>query len=191
MANVMRLTQAQNQMANHRFRYGLTSCLVLLAFFSILLPWLTSQRSLRLRHGRAMNTLQQSSSGYGYYAGLDENDSTWIEKFLHDWFGKRIRTVRWHGTKINDLTVLTQIDNLRELFIMNSEIVDLSPIADIESIRLIELTGSTVTDLTPLQYLPNLKYLNVHRTPLTDEQVNDFARANPGCNILHPSVQTK
>ena len=178
-------------MANHRFRYGLTSCLVLLAFFSILLPWLTLQRSLRLRHGRAMNTLQQSSSGYGYYAGLDENDSTWIEKRLDDWFGKRIRTVRWHGTKINDLTVLTQIDNLRELFIMNSEIVDLSPIADIESIRLIELTGSTVNDLTPLQYLPNLKYLNVHRTPLTDEQVNDFARANPGCNILHPSVQTK
>lgn len=74
---------------------------------------------------------------------------------------------------------------------MNSEIVDLAPIAEIESIRLIELTGSNVTDLTPLQSLPNLKYLNVHRTPLTDEQVKDFARANPGCNILHPSVPTK
>ncbi|MGI9444822.1 MAG: hypothetical protein ACR2N1_20270 [Rubripirellula sp.] len=74
---------------------------------------------------------------------------------------------------------------------MNSEIVDLSPIAEIESIRLIELTGSKVTDLTPPQYLPNLKYLNVHRTPLTDEQVHDFARANPYCNILHPSFQTK
>ncbi|MDE0867069.1 MAG: hypothetical protein OSA98_25100 [Rubripirellula sp.] len=138
-----------------------------------------------------MNTLQQLSGGYDYYAGWDENDSTWIEKCLDDRFGKRIRTVRWHGTKIDDLKVLTQIDNLQELFIMNSEIVDLSPIAEIESIRLIELTGSKVTDLTPLQYLPNLKYLNVHRTPLTDEQVHDFARANPGCNILHPSFQTK
>lgn len=69
-------------MANYRFRYGLTSCLVLLAFFSILLPWLISQRSLRLRDGKAMNTLQQLSSGYGYYAGLDENDSTWIDKCL-------------------------------------------------------------------------------------------------------------
>jgi len=37
-----------------------------------------------------MNALQQLSSGYGYYAGLDEDDSTWIEKCLDDWFDNRV-----------------------------------------------------------------------------------------------------
>lgn len=80
---------------------------------------------------------------------------------------------------------------MRSLFVTNSEIVDLSPIAEIEGIRLIELTGSKVTDLTPLQYLPNFNYLNVHRTRLTDKLVDDFARANPGCGLSHPAVQTE
>jgi Leucine-rich repeat (LRR) protein len=138
-----------------------------------------------------MNKLQQLGSGYSYYAGWDESDSTWIEKRLDDWFGKRIRTVKWNNAKIEDLTVLSQIDNLRELFITNSKISDLSPISEIESLRLIELTGSDITDLTPLQYLPNLEYLNVHRTPLTDQQVTHFANLNPGCNVLHPSSKRR
>ena len=140
-------------------------------------------------HGHERTTAV--SSGYSYYGGWDENDSTWIDKRLDDWFGKRIRSVRWNNAKIDDLAVLTQIDNLQELFITNSQIADLSPITEIGSTRLIELTGSEIADLTPLQSLPNLEYRNLHRTPLNDEQVNDFARANPGCNILHPSVQTK
>ena len=136
-----------------------------------------------------MNRLQQLGSGYSYYAGWDENDSTWIEKRMDDCFGKRIRTVRWRNSKIDNLMVLTEINDLRELFITNSQIADLSPIEGIDSIRLIELTGSDVSDLTPLQSLPNLEYLNLHRTPLTDEQVSDFANSNPGCNILHPSIE--
>ncbi|MDB4778306.1 hypothetical protein OAG68_02500 [bacterium] len=139
----------------------------------------------------AMNKLQQLGSGYSYYAGWDENDSTWIDKRLDDWFGKRIRSVRWNNEKIEDLTVLTRIDNLQELFITNSHIADLSPIKGINSIRLIDLTGSDVTDLTPLQSLPNLEYLNLHRTPVTDEQVDEFANVNSGCNILHPSTEPK
>ncbi len=34
-----------------------------------------------------MNTLQQLSGGYDYYADWDENDSTWIEKCLDERFG--------------------------------------------------------------------------------------------------------
>ena len=177
-------------MTSRHFRFGLKSCLVLLGVLSILLAWLVPQRSLRLRESSAMSKLRQLGSGFLYYGGWDENDSTWTEKRLDDWFGKRIRSVRWHGAKIDDLTVLTQIDNLQELFITNSKIADLSPIAGIESIRFIELTGSEVTDLTHLQPLTNLEYLYLHRTSLTDEQVNDFAKANPDCNIFHPSTES-
>lgn len=137
-----------------------------------------------------MDKLTQLGGGYSYYAGWDEDDSTWTEKCFDDWFGKRIRTVKWNNAEIDDLSVLKEIDNLQEVFITDSQIADLSTISEVKSVRLVELTGSNVTDLTPLLTLPNLEYLNLHRTPLTDEQVDAFAKANPDCRLLHPSVES-
>lgn len=175
-------------MTTSRFRFGLRGCLIFLAVLSFLLAWLVPQRSLRMREAMVMNQLKQEGSGYSYYGGFDEDDSTWTEKRFDGLFGKRIRNVKWNNRKIDDLAVLTKINNLRELFITNSQISDLTPIAQIKSIRLIELTGSNITDLTPFRSLPNLEYLNLHRTPVTDEQVAEFVNAKPDCRVLHPSI---
>ena len=176
-------------MTKRHFRFAIFGCLASLVIFSIFLVWLIQERSLREQDGIVMTELEQLGHGYWHYAGMDENDSTWIDKRLDQWYGNRIRTVRWKNANIEDLELLTQINKLQELFITNSKIADLSPLAEIDSLRLVVLTGTEVTDLTPLQTLPKLKYLNLHQTPLTSEQVNDFANANPDCKIFFDPAQ--
>ncbi len=138
-----------------------------------------------------MTQLTSQGWGYSFYNGWDENDSTWIEKRLDDWFGRRVRSVKRDRADIEDLTILTQIANLQEVFITNSRIKDLSPLSEIATIKVIEFIGSDVDDLTPLRDLSNLAHLNVYRTTAIDDQVESLAKKLPNCNILHPSTESR
>ena len=145
---------------------------------------------MRIQDGRAMSELRSMGCTVSYYNGWDDEDSTWLEKRLDDCFGRRARSVRWRGARIQDLSPLQKIADLREVFIFDSHIDDISPLSQIGTIRHLHLTGSNIEDLTPLHSLTNLKELNVYRTPISNVEVDRFAAANPNCNILHPSTES-
>ncbi len=138
-----------------------------------------------------MAQLRSQGWGFSCYNGWDENDSTWIEKRLDSWLGRRVRSVKRNRADVEDLAILKQIANLHEVFITNSQIKDLTPFSEISSIRVIELTGSDVDDLTPLQNLPNLTHLYVYRTSVSGPQIEQLTKAIPNCKIFHPSTETQ
>jgi Leucine-rich repeat (LRR) protein len=100
--------------------------------------------------------------------------------------------------KISDLRPLSRLKNLRYLDVTNNQIEDLSPLAgmNLETLvvgynhvsdvsplasctslkHLLAFGNDELCDLTPLTHLPNL-HLDVHDTPITDEQRHAFYEA--------------
>lgn len=178
-------------MKRRSVRIGLVTSLVFTVVIFAFLAWLVPQRSLRQREGKVMAQLTAQGWGFSYYDGWDENDSTWIEKRLDTWFGRRVRSVTRNRSDVDDLTILKQIANLQEVLITNSQIEDLTPLSEIASLKVIELTGSGVDDLTTLQNLTNLTYLYACRTPVPSVQIEQLSKAIPHCIIFHPSAETR
>ncbi|PHR99508.1 MAG: hypothetical protein COA78_24910 [Blastopirellula sp.] len=66
-----------------------------------------------------------------------------------------------HGQLIDDLTPVQQLNNIRELELIHTEVNDLSPLSDLMQLELLDIDGANVTDLTPLAKLINLRVLKL------------------------------
>lgn len=78
--------------------------------------------------------------------------------------------------KLNDISILSQLSNLVELFAYNTLIKDLSPLRSLNGLKNISIYNTKVGNLTDLSELYNLNQLHVNHTIISD--LNPLARLN-------------
>ena len=76
---------------------------------------------------------------------------------------RKIERVGLAGKDVTDLTPLTQLPNLKHLWVHNNRINDLTPVAQLKNLESLYLDHNQVTDLTPLSQCAKLRvlYLNL------------------------------
>lgn len=81
---------------------------------------------------------------------------------------RRLRTLRARGAPIRDLSLLEDLENLKELDLSNTEVTDLSPLVGLAQLEELDLSETQIRDLSPLKNLTNLRELVVSKTRVED-----------------------
>jgi Leucine Rich repeats (2 copies) len=71
-------------------------------------------------------------------------------------------------TPVTDLSRLSGLTGLKELYLDRTRVTDLSPLSGLTGLNVLILNGTPVTDFSPLSGLTGLKVLLLNGTPLTD-----------------------
>ncbi|PHS12098.1 MAG: hypothetical protein COA78_08640 [Blastopirellula sp.] len=80
----------------------------------------------------------------------------------------QIKYARLNNTLVNDLSALSGLKELQTIFLDNSPVDDLSPLSNLEHLRMLSLSGTHVTDLSPLSNLTKIELLYLEGTQITD-----------------------
>ncbi len=73
-----------------------------------------------------------------------------------------------HGNRITDVSVISQLTNLRVLIVSMNKIVDISPLASLKNLECLEIYQNPITDISVVTELSKLKYLNCSATYIDD-----------------------
>ena len=72
-----------------------------------------------------------------------------------------------YANQITDITPLTHLDNLTELYLYNNQISDIGPLSNLTNLNRLYLYSNQINDISPLSNLSNLTVLDLQQNPLT------------------------
>jgi hypothetical protein len=87
-----------------------------------------------------------------------------------DWW-PWIAQLDFTSTPLSDLAPIAQLNNLTDLYLLQTQVKDLTPITQLKNLTSLNLRGTQVTDLAPHRGLPNLEHVYVD-----PERVDALAR---------------
>ena len=111
-----------------------------------------------------------------------------------------------HNEVLHDISFISYMPDLEVAILAMDYFTDTSPLADCPHLEFLEIQTNEITDLTPLSGLKELKHLNIGwnfeltdispiydldlerlwigcLTPIPDEQVEEFKRRHPDCEV--------
>ena len=104
--------------------------------------------------------------------------------FLTQWPHLKILIIIDSKNPVTDLTPLTELNELEYVELFMQGITDLTPLANKPHLLDLNLCHNSVTDLTPLHSDTALERLWIsYNRGLSDEQVEAFKAAVPGCQV--------
>ena len=77
-------------------------------------------------------------------------------------------TLGLYDCQISDISLLTELHNLRELGLYDNKISDVSPLSGLTNLTILYLGNNNITDVSPLSGLTNLKELTLNDNKITD-----------------------
>jgi Leucine-rich repeat (LRR) protein len=72
------------------------------------------------------------------------------------------------GNQISDISPLSALTNLEELWLHCNQIIDISPLSELTNLKQLDLAANQITDITPLESLTNLQSLILCYNKITD-----------------------
>ena len=85
---------------------------------------------------------------------------------------------------VHELAPLHTVESLRSLNAEKTDITDIEELGRCANLETLNISRTDVTSLTPLRHNSQLRWLNVKRCPLTAEQIDEFQRWHPQCEII-------
>ena len=92
-----------------------------------------------------------------------------------------------HTSSLSDLSPLSKLKNLTELYLIDTQVSDISPLANLKNLTRLDLEDNQIVDITPLAELKNLTSLD-----LRNNHISDFSPINgliPNLRVYHNSPQ--
>lgn len=86
-------------------------------------------------------------------------------------------------TGISDLSPLSKLTNLKDLFLTSTGVSDLSPLIGLTKLQTLSLSATPVRDISPLMNLENLNILTLLDTQVSEEDCNSLKSALPRTQI--------
>ena len=80
----------------------------------------------------------------------------------------KIQILSLANTRIQDITTLSDFDQLELLNLCETRVSDLEPLAHLTALRALDLSGTKISDLTPLVNLTALRALDLSGTKISD-----------------------
>jgi len=84
---------------------------------------------------------------------------------------------------IDDLSPVSYLRNLEILNCRNTSIKDIEIVRNIPTLRELNINFTEVENIEPIFNLPALKMLSCYESKVSNEQIEDFMRLNPDCEI--------
>ena len=81
---------------------------------------------------------------------------------------KRVTTIGFYKAKITNLSTVSRLVKVRELFLHNNQIEDLSPLGMCKDLEKLTLSNNRIKDLSPLSTLVKLNTLSLNVNMITD-----------------------
>ena len=73
-----------------------------------------------------------------------------------------------YGRNISDLSPLSDLLRLKELYLMQNNITDISPLKELEHIRFLRLDGNQIIDISVLSHLKKVEKLGLDANQISD-----------------------
>ena len=91
-----------------------------------------------------------------------------------------------YANQITDITPLTHLDNLTELYLYNNQISDIGPLSNLTNLNRLYLYSNQINDISPLSNLSNLTVLDLQQNPLTTRSASIIQELRgTGATVLH------
>jgi Leucine-rich repeat (LRR) protein len=103
-----------------------------------------------------------------HLSGQTITDKKLAEMIADGTISRDVTQLTLANTLVIDLSVLSELTNLRNLLIMNSPIINFSPLFDLPNLTYLHLNHNQISDLTPLAGLTNLTALNLGNNQISD-----------------------
>jgi hypothetical protein len=84
---------------------------------------------------------------------------------------------------ITDISFLSELTGLRELYLAGNQITDITPLRGLTSLEHVVIDAEQIADISPLFDLTSLRRLTVGR--ITSEQAEMLKSALPSCEIWY------
>ncbi|MEX0811878.1 MAG: leucine-rich repeat domain-containing protein [Chitinophagales bacterium] len=100
---------------------------------------------------------------------------------------KALDYLKLSHSNIQDLSPLSNLQNLTRLDIRNTEISDITPLSSCDALKIINLEGAPLSSLLPLLVLPDIKKIYCDNTRISKKLAYDFMSKRPGTLVVHNS----
>lgn len=88
------------------------------------------------------------------------------------------------GTPIKNIEPLSDLVNLKELYLCSTRVRDLKPLKGLKELQVLALDETQVSSLKTMKGLKNLEYLSIRNCKyITNEEVEDLQKALPNLKI--------
>lgn len=127
------------------------------------------------RRQRAVVSWVEKTGGFVTYSYQMDRKKTgppapeWMIHHLGiDFFDRIVRVDMPPGTKVDDLSPLSGLAELKILYLNNTSVADLSPLSRVTSLERLGVEGTDVSDVASLAHLKRLRFLQLGNTPISD-----------------------
>lgn len=100
-----------------------------------------------------------------------------------------LRSLYLYNTLIDNITPIAELTNLKMIFIDNTKVKNIDPVSKITGLRILSLNKTEVSDINPISKLKNLHGLHIKNTNIKTLQpikgMNSLSKAARGKSQLH------
>ncbi len=172
------------------WQYSLRTFFALVTMFCVWLGW-TVHRANEQR--TAVQWVRKMGGWVWYDYQLDKNGNEivdaeppgpkWLAPLLGADYFQEVPVVDLSRTKVSDLTLLAGLQNLQDLYLIDTPVSDVAPLAKLASLERLWLGNTQVSDPTSLANLTNLQFLSLSHQQVGEEQIKELQQALPNCTI--------
>ncbi len=166
-----------------RLRFGLRTFLIVMLLLGVVFGILGSMAYEARRQRQVVADLREASAFEIEFS----DEQVWMPELLDTGYLGRVTYIRIVGKQFDDVSTLTEFENLEWLKLHTTPVSDLSPLASLENLKRLYLNNTPVSDLSPLAGLENLVWLELSFTPVSDvsplaglENLEQFTKIRAG-----------
>ena len=109
----------------------------------------------------------------------------WLRELIGIDYFADVASVNLNGRPIADLSPLSSLKRLEELYLENTNVSDVSPLSDLTRLRRLDLGFTQIRDVRPLMNMSKLNdlYIPVDNDHVSEAACQQLQVALPNCNI--------
>lgn len=145
---------------------------MLLVFTSCVVFAVLAAKKARVERQKATAARIEARGGKVWHTNVVERRDPAAPKWLLDQLGidtfEGLGQIELMDTDVDDIAFLSDLADVKNLYLDRTRVRDLSPIASMRSLYLLSLDNTAVTDLNAIKDLQNLEILSISDTKIDD-----------------------
>ena len=101
----------------------------------------------------------------------------------------KVTSLHLSNQNISDITPLTELTELRGLFLFDNNITDISPLSGLKKLNGLNLCNNKISDITPLISLKNLRILGLAGNPIPNDHLQMIKQNFGRTRLILPKVR--
>ena len=147
----MTATRSDTPKRRFRLRFGLRTLLIVMLLAGVVFGVLGMAYEAD-RQRKAVADLREAGAEDVEFS----DEQVWMPELLDTGYCERVRMIWVGGEQFDNVSILTEFENLERLTLAGTQVSDVSPLAGCKNLTVLSLSGTQVSEVTPLAGLKNL-----------------------------------